>query len=99
MEQERQKLNISLKPNGELTLSGSVENLSQEEFILLQQVIDESQRRSKTAERIEERMKEGQAIVGICGAIAIIFLTFLGCYTLISCLSSQLTQINQNYDQ
>lgn len=93
MEQQREKLNINLKANGELNLSGSISDLTQEEYIVLQQVIDESQRRSRTAQRIEAKMREGQITVGICAAIAIILLSFVSCYALTSWLSAQFKSI------
>ncbi|MCG6138442.1 MAG: hypothetical protein MET45_28105 [Nostoc sp. LLA-1] len=92
--QERQKLNINLKTDGELNLSGNLEDLSSEEFIVLQQLIDESQRRSKSAAqsaaRVQEMMERGQTAQGIIAAIAIIMLSFIPIYGVTSYISSQI---------
>ena len=61
MEQQQETrhrpLNIHLKKDGELNLSGlTLKNLAPEEFLIVQQLIDESRVRSNNANRVEELM-------------------------------------------
>ncbi|MEH2252355.1 hypothetical protein [Nostoc sp.] len=60
-DQTRHKaLNIHPKKDGELNLSGlTLKNLSSEEFLVVQQLIDESKVRSQSNRQIEELMQRG----------------------------------------
>jgi hypothetical protein len=66
------RLLIHLKKDGELNLSGlTLENLSPEEFLVVQQLIDESRARSKDHRCLEELMQRGMMAQTAIAAITI----------------------------
>ncbi|WP_242055012.1 four helix bundle protein [Nostoc flagelliforme] len=69
----RKALNIHLKKDGELNLSGlTLENLSSEEFLIVQQLIDESRARSHSNRQIEELMQRGMMAQTAIAAITVL---------------------------
>jgi hypothetical protein len=94
-EQTRQKLNISLKTDGELNLSGSLENLSSDELILLQQLIDQSSTRSRAYQQVEQELKRAALFQGVMGAIAVFMVLVMGTYAGSSFVVNQFRQIQQ----
>ncbi|AUB44699.1 hypothetical protein COO91_10939 (plasmid) [Nostoc flagelliforme CCNUN1] len=98
-EQTRQKqLNIYLKKDGELNLSGlTLKNLTPEEFLILQQLIDESRVRSNNASRVEELMQRGLMAQGVIAAFAILMFSFIGIYGIYRYIGQQVQQIQETY--
>ena len=102
MEQQDQtrhkQLNIHLKKDGELNLSGlTLENLSSEEFLILQQLIDESKVRSKENRQIEELMQRGMMAQGVIAAFTILMFSFIGIYGISRYIGQQVQQIQETY--
>lgn len=100
-QQERtttQTINIQLGSNGELNLSGiSLENLTQDEFILVQRLIDESQARSQNASRVKELMQQGMLAQTAIAAFAVLMLSFMGIYAITRFIGYQVQQVQENY--
>ena len=71
MEKEKQKINIHLSPTGELKFKGKIS--SPEEFEVYQQALDESHRRSRNYQKIQEITKVETTIQGFI---------FIGAFTL-----------------
>lgn len=101
MEQQQDKqLDIVLTRDGELKLSALPKEMTSDQFILVQRITDIAQERSNTAQRIQERMQEGQTTIGVCAAIAVFMIGFVACYGLTAWLSAELKQVellNQGY--
>jgi amino acid transporter len=102
MEQQQETrhrpLNIHLKKDGELNLSGlTLENLSTEEFLVVQQLIDESKVRSHNANRVEELMQRGLMAQGVIAAFAILMFSFIGIYGIYRYVGQQVQQIQETY--
>ncbi|MCC5669224.1 hypothetical protein LC653_36645 [Nostoc sp. CHAB 5784] len=98
-EQTRQKqLFIHLKKDGELNLSGlTLKNLTPEEFLILQQLIDESIVRSNNANRVEELMQRGMMAQGVVATFAILMFSFIGIYGIYRYIDKQVQQIQETY--
>lgn len=104
MEQQDQtrhkQLNIHLKKDGELNLSGlTLENLSSEEFLIVQQIIDESKARSHSNRQIEELMQRGMMAQTAIAAITVLMFSFLGIYSITRYIGSQVQQVQESYTQ
>jgi hypothetical protein len=102
MEQQEQtrhkQLNIYLKKDGELNLSGlTLENLTTEEFLVIQQIIDESIVRSKENRQIEELMQRGMMAQTAIAAITVLMFSFMGIYGITRYIGSQVQQVQQTY--
>ncbi|MCC5619561.1 hypothetical protein LC605_31835 [Nostoc sp. CHAB 5836] len=102
MEQQDQtrhkQLNIHLKKDGELNLSGlTLENLSSEEFLILQQLIDESRLRSKENRQIEELMQRGMMAQGVIAAFTILMFSFISIYGIYRYIGQSVQQIQETY--
>lgn len=97
-ERTRQQINIHLKTDGELNLSGlTLKDLTPEEFIILQQLIDESIVRSHNANRVEELMQRGLMAQGVIAAFAILMFSFIGIYSIYRYIGQQVQQIQETY--
>jgi hypothetical protein len=98
MEQQQEKttrqfnpnpINIQLSSDGELNLSGiTLENLTDEEFILVQRIIDESQRRSQNSKRVQELMQQGVLAQTAIAGFAVIMFFVMGSYSIVRLISS-----------
>ena len=102
MEQQQETrhrpLNIHLKKDGELNLSGlTLKNLTSEEFLIVQQLIDESRVRSHNANRVEELMQRGLMAQGVIAAFAILMFSFIGIYGIYRYVGQQVEQIQETY--
>ncbi|MBN3908102.1 MAG: hypothetical protein HWQ35_16605 [Nostoc sp. NMS1] len=102
MEQQEQtrhkQLNIHLKKDGELSLSGlTLENLTTEEFLVVQQIIDESRTRSQSNRQIEELMQRGMMAQTAIAAITVLMFSFMGIYGITRYIGSQVQQVQQTY--
>ena len=102
MEQQQETrhrpLNIHLKKDGELNLSGlTLKNLTPEEFLIVQQLIDESRVRSNNANRVEELMQRGLMAQGVVAAFAILMFSFIGIYGIYRYVGQQVQQIQETY--
>ncbi|MCC5640270.1 hypothetical protein LC593_31445 [Nostoc sp. CHAB 5844] len=102
MEQQQEKtktqINIQLGSNGELNLSGlALDNLTQDEFILVQRLIDESQARSINASRVKELMQQGMLAQTAIAAFAVLMLSFMGFYGITRFIGYQVQQVQENY--
>lgn len=102
MEQQQETrhrpLNIHLKKDGELNLSGlTLKNLTPEEFLILQQLIDESRVRSNNANRVEELMQRGLMAQGVIATFAIFMFSFIGIYGIYRYIGQQVQQIQETY--
>jgi hypothetical protein len=102
MEQQEQTrhtpLNIHLKKDGELNLSGlTLENLSSEEFLVVQQLIDESRVRSKDHRYLEELMQRGMMAQTAIAAFTVLMFSFMGIYGITRYIGSQVQQVQQTY--
>ncbi|MCC5633803.1 hypothetical protein LC613_41020 [Nostoc sphaeroides CHAB 2801] len=102
MEQQQETykkpLNIHLKKDGELNLSGlTLKNLTPEEFLIVQQLIDESRVRSNNANRVEELMQRGLMAQGVIAAFAILMFSFIGIYGIYHYIGQQVQQIQETY--
>jgi len=104
-EQTKRPLNIRLNKDGELNLSGlTLENLTSEEFLVLQQLIDESKVRCSSSRQIEELMQRGMMAqtamaspaVGIA-AFTVLMFSFMGIYGITWYIGSQVQQVQQTY--
>ena len=94
----RKALNIHLKKDGELNLSGlTLENLSSEEFLVVQQLIDESKVRSQSNRQIEELMQRGMMAQTAIAAMAVLMFSFLGIYSVTRYIGSQVQQVQESY--
>lgn len=71
MEKENQKINIQLSPTGELKFKGDI--TTPEQFEVYQQTLDESHRRSRDYQKIQEITKVETTIQGFI---------FIGAFTL-----------------
>jgi amino acid transporter len=97
-EQTKRPLNIHLKKDGELNLSGlTLKNLTSEEFLIVQQLIDESRVRSHNANRVEELMQRGLMAQGVIAAFAILMFSFIGIYGIYRYIGQQVQQIQETY--
>lgn len=97
-EQTESPLNIRLKKDGELNLSGlTLKNLTSEEFLIVQQLIDESRVRSHNANRVEELMQRGLMAQGVIAAFAILMFSFIGIYSIYRYIGQQVQQIQETY--
>ncbi|MBW4430045.1 MAG: hypothetical protein KME50_38330 [Nostoc desertorum CM1-VF14] len=97
-EQIKRPLNIHLKKDGELNLSGlTLKNLTQEEFLIVQQLIDESRVRSNNANRVEELMQRGLMAQGVIATFAILMFSFIGIYGIYRYIGQQVQQIQETY--
>ncbi|MBG1271538.1 hypothetical protein [Nostoc sp. WHI] len=97
-ERTRQQINIHLKTDGELNLSGlTLKDLTPEEFIILQELIDESKVRSHNANRVEELMQRGLMAQGVIAAFAILMFSFIGIYGIYRYIGQQVQQIHETY--
>ena len=97
-EQTESPLNIRLKKDGELNLSGlTLKNLTSEEFLIVQQLIDESRVRSHNANRVEELMQRGLMAQGVIAAFAILMFSFIGIYGIYRYVGQQVEQIQETY--
>ncbi|MBG1270586.1 hypothetical protein [Nostoc sp. WHI] len=97
-ERTRQQINIHLKTDGELNLSGlTLKDLTPEEFIILQELIDESKVRSHNANRVEELMQRGLMAQGVIAAFAILMFSFIGIYGIYRYIGQQAQQIQETY--
>ncbi|MCC5668214.1 hypothetical protein LC653_31225 [Nostoc sp. CHAB 5784] len=102
MEQQQETrhrpLNIHLKKDGELNLSGlTLKNLTNEEFLIVQQLIDESRVRSNNANRVEELMQRGLMAQGVIAAFAILMFSFIGIYGIYRYIGQQVQQKMETY--
>ncbi|MBG1259897.1 hypothetical protein [Nostoc commune] len=102
MEQQQETrhrpLNIHLKKDGELNLSGlTLKNLTSEEFLIVQQLIDESRVRSNNANRVEELMQRGLMAQGVIAAFAILMFSFISIYGIYRYIGQQVQQIQETY--
>ncbi len=96
----RKALNIHLKKDGELSLSGlTLENLTTEEFLVVQQIIDESRTRSHSNRQIEELMQRGMMAQTAIAAITVLMFSFMGIYGITRYIGSQVQQVQQTYTQ
>ncbi|QLE45214.1 hypothetical protein FD723_33370 (plasmid) [Nostoc sp. C052] len=96
----RKALNIHLKKDGELNLSGlTLENLTTEEFLVVQQIIDESRVRSQSNRQIEELMQRGMMAQTAIAAFTILMFSFMGIYGITRYIGSQVQQVQQTYTQ
>jgi hypothetical protein len=96
----RKALNIHLKKDGELNLSGlTLENLTTEEFLVVQQLIDESKARSHSNRQIEELMQRGIMAQTAIAAITVLMFSFMGIYGITRYIGSQVQQVQQTYTQ
>ncbi|MCC5611169.1 hypothetical protein LC612_31540 [Nostoc sp. CHAB 5834] len=94
----RKPLNICLKKDGELNLSGlTLKNLTSEEFLIVQQLIDESRVRSHNANRVEELMQRGLIAQGVIATFAILMFSFIGIYGIYRYIGQQVQQIQETY--
>jgi hypothetical protein len=104
MEQQEQtrhkQLNIHLKKDGELNLSGlTLENLTTEEFLVVQQLIDESKVRSHSNRQIEELMQRGMMAQTAIAAFTVLMFSFMGIYGITRYIGSQVQQVQESYTQ
>jgi hypothetical protein len=102
MEQQEQtrhkQLNIHLKKDGELSLSGlTLENLTTEEFLVVQQIIDESKARSQSNRQVEELMQRGMMAQTAIAAFTILMFSFMGIYGITRYIGSQVQQVQESY--
>ncbi|MFK0731531.1 MAG: hypothetical protein ACIWVG_10275 [Gloeotrichia echinulata HAB0833] len=102
MEQQQQQtnraLNIHLNKDGELNLSGlTLENLTSEEFLVLQQLIDESKVRSLEHRYLEELMQRGMMAQTAIAAFTVLMFSFMGIYGITRYIGSQVQQVQQTY--
>ncbi|MBD2732211.1 hypothetical protein H6G96_39735 [Nostoc sp. FACHB-892] len=102
MEQQQETyerlLNIRLKRDGELNLSGlTLKNLTPEEFLIVQQLIDESRVRSHNANRVEELMQRGLMAQGMIATFAILMFSFISIYGISRYIGQQVQQIQETY--
>ncbi|MBD2730624.1 hypothetical protein H6G96_30985 [Nostoc sp. FACHB-892] len=102
MEQQQETrhrpLNIHLKKDGELNLSGvTLKNLTPEEFLIVQQLIDESRVRSNNANRVEELMQRGLMAQGVIATFAILMFSFISIYGISRYIGQQVQQIQETY--
>lgn len=102
MEQQQETrhrpLNIHLKKDGELNLSGlTLKNLTSEEFLIVQQLIDESRVRSHNANRVEKLMQRGLMAQGVIAAFAILMFSFIGIYGIYRYIGQQVQQKMETY--
>jgi hypothetical protein len=94
----RKALNIHLKKDGELSLSGlTLENLTTEEFLVVQQIIDESKARSHSNRQIEELMQRGMMAQTAIAAFTILMFSFMGIYGITRYIGSQVQQVQESY--
>jgi hypothetical protein len=92
------QFNIHLKKDGELNLSGlTLENLTTEEWIVVQQIIDESKARSHSNRQIEELMHRGMMAQTAIAAMSVLMFSFLGIYGVTRYIGSQVQQVQQTY--
>jgi hypothetical protein len=98
-DQTRHKaLNIHLKKDGELSLSGlTLENLTTEEFLVVQQIIDESKARSHSNRQIEELMQRGMIAQTAIAAMTVLMFSFMGIYGITRYIGSQVQQVQESY--
>ncbi|WP_193199733.1 hypothetical protein [Nostoc sp. MG11] len=86
-------INIQLKSDGELNLRGvSLQNLSNEEWLILQQLIDESRVRSRDTKKLEEMMQRGMEAQGLIAACLVFMLLILGFFSLTRFVNYQIQQ-------
>ncbi len=103
MEQQQEQthhksLNIHLNKDGELNLSGlTLENLTSEEFLVLQQLIDESKVRCSSSRQIEELMQRGMMAQTAIAAFTVLMFSFMGIYGITRYIGSQVQQVQQTY--
>ncbi|MEJ6486824.1 hypothetical protein N0Y54_37150, partial [Nostoc punctiforme UO1] len=89
---------IHLKKDGELNLSGlTLENLTTEEFLVIQQIIDESRVRSQSNRQIEELMQRGMMAQTAIAAMTVLMFSFMGIYGITRYIGSQVQQVQQTY--
>jgi hypothetical protein len=96
-ERTKPRINIQLKTDGELNLSGILENLSYEEFQLVQQLIDQSQQRSQNASRVQELMQRRMMAQTAIAAFTVLMFSFMGIYGLTRFIGSQVEQVQESY--
>ena len=58
----------------------TLENLSSEEFLIVQQIIDESRVRSQSNRQIEELMQRGMMAQTAIAAFTVLMFSFMGVY-------------------
>ncbi|RUR77045.1 hypothetical protein PCC6912_40040 [Chlorogloeopsis fritschii PCC 6912] len=75
--QERQKLDIKLNLNGEMEATLPQRELTSDEWILIQQLLDEAKTRSQTRAKLEEIAQQGLFWQGVMGAVAVLMFLFL----------------------
>jgi hypothetical protein len=97
-EKTKTRINIQLTSDGELNLSGmSLESLTQEEYLLVQQLIDESRERSQNASRVQEMMQQGMMAQTAIAAFAVLMVTFLGFYGITRFIGYQVQRVQETY--
>lgn len=71
--QQKPSIDIQIARDGELKISGiGIEQLSDEQFVLLQEAIDEAKTRAKTYSHLQEIAGRDAQIQGVIAAIAIL---------------------------
>ncbi len=96
-ERTKPRINIQLKTDGELNLSGIPENLSYEEFLIVQQLIDQSKQRSQNASKVQELMQRGMMAQTAIAAFSVLMFSFIGIYGLTRFIGSQVKQVEESY--
>ncbi|YAF99444.1 MAG: hypothetical protein AB3A66_30315 (plasmid) [Nodularia sp. CChRGM 3473] len=92
-ERFKERISIQLKTDGELNLSGIPKNLSYEEFLIVQQLIDQSKQRSQNASRVQELMQRGMFVQGVIASFAVLMFLFLGFYSVTRYIFVQINQV------